>query len=110
MSNFTQVQKKGIDACWLESSINPDQLHLHITEVPAGARPHPPHSHEGVEAFYVLEGSGEIETESGPILLHANQSIILDASHVHGLVNTGTGPMKYVVIITKSVLAGSTGR
>ena len=102
MSNFTQVQKKGIDACWLESSLNPDQLHLHITEIPAGTRAHPPHTHNGAEAFYILEGSGQIETESGPIPLQANQVVILDASREHGLVNTGDGPMKYIVIITKS--------
>jgi (S)-ureidoglycine aminohydrolase len=101
MSNFTQVQKKGIDACWLESSLNPDQLHLHITEIPAGTRSHPPHTHAGAEAFYVLAGSGQIETEDDIIPLQANQAIILDASKVHGLVNTGSGPMKYIVIITK---------
>jgi len=101
VNTFTQVQKKGLDACWLESSLNLDQLHLHITEIPAGARPHPPHTHAGAEAFYVLEGSGQIETESGIIPLQANQAVILDASRVHGLVNTGTGPMKYIVIITR---------
>jgi len=103
MNNFTQVQKKGIDACYLESSLNPDQLNLHITEIPAGTRAHPPHTHEGAEAFYILDGSGEIETESGNIPLRANQVVVLDASRMHGLVNTGNGPMKYIVIIAKSV-------
>jgi mannose-6-phosphate isomerase-like protein (cupin superfamily) len=102
MSTFDEVQKKGVDRCWLETSLDPEQLHLHITEIPAGTRAHPPHTHSGAEAFYILEGSGEIETVSGTIPLAANQVVILDASHLHGLVNTGSVPMKYIVIIAKS--------
>jgi mannose-6-phosphate isomerase-like protein (cupin superfamily) len=102
MKGFTQVTKKGLDRCWLEESLNPEQLHLHISEIPAGTRAHPPHTHSGAEAFYVLEGSGVIETENGPIPIESNQAVILDASRMHGLVNTGKGPMKYVVMIAKS--------
>ena len=102
MSSMVLVEKKGLDKCWLEASLDPDRLHLHITEIPAGTRAHPPHTHTGVEAFYVLEGSGVIETESGPISVEANQAVILDSTRQHGLVNTGNGPMKYIVIITKT--------
>jgi mannose-6-phosphate isomerase-like protein (cupin superfamily) len=101
MSKMVEVQKKGLEKCWLEDSLNPDQLHLHISEIAAGTRAHPPHTHSGAEAFYVLEGSGVIETESGPVPVSANQAVILDASRLHGLANTGSGPMKYVVIIAK---------
>jgi len=101
MSAMTEVKTKGLDKCWLEDSLNPEKLHLHITEIPAGTRPHSPHTHSGVEAFYVLEGSGVIETESGNIPLQPNQAVILDATRVHGLVNTGSTSMKYIVIITK---------
>ncbi len=103
MSAMIEVKKKGLDKCWLEESLDPDQLHLHITEIPAGTRPHPPHTHSGAEAFYVLEGSGVIETESGTIPLEPNQAVILDASRVHGLVNTGSKPMKYIVVIAKTI-------
>jgi mannose-6-phosphate isomerase-like protein (cupin superfamily) len=101
MSKFIEVQKKGLSRCWLEDSLDPQQLHLHLTEIPAGARAHLPHTHAGAEAFYVLEGSGVIETEEETILVEANQAVILDASHMHGLINTGQVPMKYVVIIAK---------
>jgi mannose-6-phosphate isomerase-like protein (cupin superfamily) len=101
MTTMIDIKTKGLDKCWLEDSLNPDQLHLHITEIPAGTRPHPPHAHSGVEAFYVLEGSGAIETENGTVPLEPNQAVILDAKRVHGLVNTGSGPMKYIVIIAK---------
>lgn len=102
MSKFVEVQKKGIDRCWIGTQLDPDKLHLHITAIPAGERAHPPHTHNGVEAFYVLEGSGVIETEGETIPIKANQAVILDASHMHGLMNTGSVPMKYVVIIVKS--------
>ena len=98
---MAELNVKGIDKCWLEDTLNPDQLHLHVTEIPAGTRAHPPHTHAGVEAFYVLQGSGIIETAGGEVPIQANQAVILDASRMHGLVNTGDGPMKYVVIITQ---------
>jgi mannose-6-phosphate isomerase-like protein (cupin superfamily) len=101
MSQMVEVQKKGLDRCWLEDSLSPEYLHLHISQIPAGTRAHPPHAHSGAEAFYVLEGSGAVETESGTIAVTANQAVILDASRLHGLVNTGDGPLKYIVIIAK---------
>ena len=101
IQSMAELNVKGIDKCWLEDTLNPDQLHLHVTEIPAGTRAHPPHTHAGVEAFYVLQGSGIIETVGGEVPIQANQAVILDASRMHGLVNTGDGPMKYVVIITQ---------
>ena len=101
MNEMLEVQKKGLDKCWLESSLDPERLHLHISEIPAGTRAHPPHTHEGAEAFYVLEGQGVVETIGGTIPVAANQAVILDAGQQHGLVNTGDGPMKYIVIIAK---------
>ncbi len=94
MAAFVEVKTKGLDGCWLEASLDPDRLRLHLSELAAGARPHPPHTHGGVEAFYVLEGAGLIETESGAIPVQANQAVILDASRSHTLMNTGSGPLK----------------
>jgi mannose-6-phosphate isomerase-like protein (cupin superfamily) len=101
MSEFTEIQAKGLSGCWIAASLDPEKLHLHITEIPAGARAHPLHNHDGAEAFYVLEGSGVIETRGETVPVGANQAVILDASHLHGLINTGDRPMKYVVIIAK---------
>ncbi len=101
MSKFKEIALKGISKCWMAASLDPEELHLHITEVPAGARPHSAHTHEGAEAFYVLEGSGEVEMEGETVPVEANQAVILDANRLHGLVNTGSLPMKYIVIIAK---------
>jgi mannose-6-phosphate isomerase-like protein (cupin superfamily) len=100
MTPFTEIHPQGLDRCWLETSLDPAPLHLHITELPPGSRPHPPHSHGGIEAFYLLEGNGAIETEDGRIPLEANQAVILDSNRKHGVVNTGSVPMKYLVIQT----------
>jgi mannose-6-phosphate isomerase-like protein (cupin superfamily) len=102
MSPFREVKEKGLERCWVEATLTPEQMNLHITELPPGAMPHPPHTHSGVEAFCLLEGSGEIETEAGPISLQANQAVILEASRRHSIVNTGSVPMKYIVITAKA--------
>jgi mannose-6-phosphate isomerase-like protein (cupin superfamily) len=101
MNKFTEIELKGISQSWIVDTLDPDRLHLHITEVPAGARPHSAHAHEGAEAFYVLEGSGEVEMEGETVPVATNQVVILDATRMHGLVNTGSTPMKYIVIIAK---------
>jgi mannose-6-phosphate isomerase-like protein (cupin superfamily) len=102
MSQFIEIQMKGLSRCWRAASLEAEKLSLHITEIPPGTRAHPSHMHNGIEAFYVLEGSGVIETEGETMPVESNQAVILDASHMHGLINTGSVPMKYVVIIAKS--------
>lgn len=102
MSAFNEIQWKGLSRCWVAASLDPEQLHLHITELPAGKRAHPAHTHPGSEAFYVLEGRGVVEMEGETIPVEANQVVILDAGRMHGLANTGDTPMKYLVIIAKS--------
>ena len=102
MSQFIEIQKKGLSRCTIAASLDPEKLSLHISEIAPGTRAHPPHTHNGIEAFYVLEGSGAIETEGESIRVESNQTVILDANHMHGLVNTGNVPMKYLVIIAKS--------
>jgi mannose-6-phosphate isomerase-like protein (cupin superfamily) len=101
MSQFIDIQRKGLIRCLSAASLDPEKLRLHITEIPPGTRAHPAHTHNGTEAFYVLEGSGVIETEGETIPVESNQAVILDANHMHGLINTGSVPMKYIVIITK---------
>jgi mannose-6-phosphate isomerase-like protein (cupin superfamily) len=101
MSAFKEIQLRGISRSWVAASLEPEKLHLHITELPAGVRAHPAHTHSGTEAFYVLEGSGVVEMDGETIPIEANQTVILDASRMHGLANTGSTPMKYLVIIVK---------
>lgn len=101
MSNFVPIQKKGLAQCLIESSLDPEKLHFHISEIAPGTRAHPPHTHTGVEAFYVLSGEGTMEVEGESYRLETNSAILLDPSRLHGLVNTGAQPLRYMVIIAR---------
>jgi mannose-6-phosphate isomerase-like protein (cupin superfamily) len=98
---FSTIAKKGLAKCLIDNGVNPDSLQMHISEIAPGTRAHPPHTHEGVEAFYVLEGKGTVEVEGERFALGHNEAILLDTTKLHGLVNTGTTPMRYMVIIAQ---------
>ena len=102
MTEFTRLEKKGLDGFWIEASLPADRISLHITEIAPGTRAHPPHTHDGVETFYILSGSGTLETEDGTrVPVGPNQAITVDPTRLHGLVNSGAAPLKYIVIIAK---------
>lgn len=98
---FTKIEKKGLNACWIQESLTEGKLSVHISEVPAGERAHPPHTHAGVEAFYLLEGNATLELENETQPVAPNEAIILNAEELHGLVNSGDKPMRYMVIIAR---------
>jgi mannose-6-phosphate isomerase-like protein (cupin superfamily) len=97
---FTTRQVKGLARCLVETGIDPERLRIHISEIAAGSRSHPPHTHDAVEAFYVLEGYGAVEIGGERYAVGPNEAIILDARTLHGLENTGETPMRYMVIMT----------
>jgi mannose-6-phosphate isomerase-like protein (cupin superfamily) len=104
---FTDRPTKGLTRCLVEAGLDPDRLRIHISEIAPGTRAHPPHTHRAVEAFYVLEGHGAVEigdpASGGSVERHElgpNEALILDARTLHGLENTGTTTMRYMVIIT----------
>ena len=101
MSKFNEVSKKGLSGFFVDASLDPDRLSLHISQIEPGTSAHPPHIHAGVEAFYVLEGSGAIELEGEITPVSANQGVVVDPTRLHGISNTGSVPMKYLVIIAK---------
>ena len=101
MSAFSVQKVKGVNKLLLADGIDPERLHIHITEIEAGTRAHPPHTHAGVEAFYVLEGEGTMEVEGESYPLGANEAVVLNPGVIHGLVNTGATKMRYMVITTK---------
>ena len=96
---FVIKEARGITKYFVDTGIEPEQLRMHISEVPAGGRSHPPHEHAGVEAVYILEGHGAIEVDGETYSLGPNEVMLLDGSKPHGLSNAGTVPMRYLVII-----------
>jgi mannose-6-phosphate isomerase-like protein (cupin superfamily) len=98
---FLEAQVKGLTKCLVAESLDPQKLRLHLTEVEAGTRSHPAHTHTGVEVFYMLEGHATVEVDDERYALGPNEAILLDASCPHGIANTGATRMRYLVIITQ---------
>ena len=98
--SFTSLEAKGLSKCLVDTQLDPEKLHLHVSEIAPGTRAHPPHTHGAVEAFYVLEGRGVIEHGDERLEIGPNEVLVLDARVLHGIENTGQTPMRYVVIIT----------
>jgi quercetin dioxygenase-like cupin family protein len=99
---FALQTVKGLGKYLVDSGIDPQMLRMHITEIAPGTSAHAPHTHAGLEAFYILEGHGILNVEGDtPQALGPNDVIILDPAKLHGLTNTGATPMRYMVIIAK---------
>jgi (S)-ureidoglycine aminohydrolase len=99
--NFVEHHPKGLARFLVDADLANERLRIHISEVGPGARSHPPHRHEGVEAFYMLEGEGTLEIDEERQLIRANEAVVFDPTKLHGLVNTGEAPMRYIVIIAR---------
>jgi quercetin dioxygenase-like cupin family protein len=49
----------------------------------------------------MLEGEGTLELDEERHVFGANEAIVFDPQKLHGLVNHGSAPMKYMVILAK---------
>ena len=89
--NFLEHSVKGVARCLLDADLLGEPLHVHISEVGAGQRAHPPHQHGALEGFYVIEGEGTLEIDGESFPLRANEAAIFDPQKLHALVNSGSG-------------------
>jgi quercetin dioxygenase-like cupin family protein len=97
---FISKNVKGLHQYFVAEDVDSGALRLHISEIAPGTSAHPPHTHAGVEAFYVLEGYGVLSVAGEPPQpLGPNEAIVLNPEKPHGLTNTGDTPMRYIVII-----------
>ena len=99
--SFQTHQPKGLARFFIDADLPPERLRIHISEVGPGERSHPPHQHTGVEAFYMLAGEGTLEIDAERQRIAAGEAIVFDPTKLHGLVNTGTIAMRYIVIIVR---------
>jgi quercetin dioxygenase-like cupin family protein len=75
-----------------------DELEMHVTHLPAGQAPHPPHTHPEEEVMILKEGTVDV-MQSGKTTRLTPGSIAFQASgQLHGLRNVGQTPATYYVI------------
>jgi XRE family transcriptional regulator, regulator of sulfur utilization len=96
---FSPRTAKGIAQCLIADTVDADKLRFHVSEIEPGTSAHPPHTHSGIEAFYVLQGHGVVHIDGQDHQLGPNEALVIDPAHPHGLVNTGKTRMRYLVII-----------
>lgn len=60
----------------------------------------PPHSERNHEAFYVLEGTLEVEVAGKPHRLAPGDFLSIRPGVVHSLHNPGPGPMRVLTLVT----------
>lgn len=94
-----EIPIKGIARYLIDERLDGEPIHMHISEIGAGERAHPPHRHGGYEAIYVLAGAGTMELDDERVALGVGEAVVFDPQRLHGLVNTGDGPMRYVVVL-----------
>lgn len=96
---FVELPVKGVSRYLLAAHLHEKSLRLHVSVIEEpGKSSHPPHQHGGFEAFYILEGEGTLAIGALKQRLAAGESIVFDPQEMHGLTNTGTGPLRYMVI------------
>ena len=60
-----------------------------------GMSPHPPHQHPEEEFMVITEGSGEITVDGKKTSVAAGSMMYCSAGTLHGIVNTGSGPLLF---------------
>ncbi len=99
--NLSEIQAKGIARLLTMPELVPGKLTLHISEVEPGGQSHPPHTHPGIEAFYIFEGQVTVEVDGEHQPLGANESMVIDPTQPHGIFNSGSVRARYMVIMVK---------
>jgi quercetin dioxygenase-like cupin family protein len=75
-----------------------DELELHVTTLPVGQSPHPPHKHPDEEIVIIKEGWVEAMVDGQPRKLGPGSIIFQAANQMHSLRNVGDIPAVYHVI------------
>ena len=96
---FRELPIKGISRYLIDERLEGEPLHLHISEVGPGGRSHPPHRHGGFEAFYILDGVATLEIDDERLTLRAGETAVFDPNRLHGLLNEGEVPIRYIVVL-----------
>lgn len=92
-----------------ETVITKDALAA-IAIINPGMEIHPPHVHEEEEYLMILEGSGTWTLHEKDFSAKAGDMLFSKPGDLHGLKNTGTTPLKFVVFKWNSKLVQLTAK
>lgn len=101
MVSFISYTAKGLVNLFVDANVDRERLRIHRSELSPGNRSHPPHSHPGLEGFYIFAGRGTLEIAELQHDIGPNESIVFDATQPHCLYNSGDEPLHYLVIIAR---------
>jgi quercetin dioxygenase-like cupin family protein len=93
-----QRHARGLMYPFVNEQCGAQQLRLHVSVINPGEAPHPPHQHAGEEIIYLIEGTAEALVGDRWQRLEAPTAMFCPEHVMHGMRNSGTAPMKYVVI------------
>ncbi len=74
------------------------EIACHMTKLPAGMMPHPPHKHVNEEIFFLREGTVEITVEGKSTRLGPGSVAYIASKEMHGAKNVGEVPAQYFVL------------
>ncbi len=73
-------------------------IDLHITTMPAGEMPHPPHHHAHEEMMMIQQGKLEVTISGKTSTVGPGSVIYVLSNEEHGLTSVGDGPAQYFVL------------
>jgi mannose-6-phosphate isomerase-like protein (cupin superfamily) len=73
-------------------------LALHISTLPPGEMPHPPHHHVHEELMLIRSGSLRFTIAGQASVVGPGSVVYINSNEEHGLKNVGDGPAQYFVV------------
>jgi mannose-6-phosphate isomerase-like protein (cupin superfamily) len=73
-------------------------LALHLSTLPAGQMPHPPHHHVHEEMMLIKEGDLQFTIAGKTCTVHAGSVVYINSNEEHGMKNVGATPAEYFVV------------
>jgi mannose-6-phosphate isomerase-like protein (cupin superfamily) len=73
-------------------------LALHISTLPAGQMPHPPHQHINEELMLIKQGRLQFTISGKTSTVGAGSVVYINSNEQHGLKNIGDTPAEYFVV------------
>ena len=74
------------------------EIACHITKLPAGMMPHPPHKHLNEEIFFLKEGTIEITVDGKSTRLDPGSVAYIHSNEMHSAKNVGDTPAQYFIL------------